>query len=133
MAGDLQKYLIQDLELLHDDRDSADLEFVAGGGRGKPERIRAHRLIVLCRCRRYRNKKQQWLAANSPLVTVKLERTEPETARRVVRYLYTGQVSCVVHTRETATLLFTCTCMGACSSSVARQLALLHCKVSGYW
>ncbi|CAI8042115.1 BTB/POZ domain-containing protein 9 [Geodia barretti] len=94
MAGDLQKYLIQDLELLHDDRDSADLEFVAGGGRGKPERIRAHRLIVLCRCRRYRNKKQQWLAANSPLVTVKLERTEPETARRVVRYLYTGQVDC---------------------------------------
>ena len=93
MAGDLQKYLIQDLELLHDDRDSADLEFVASGGGGKAERIRAHRLIVLCRCRRYRAKKQQWLTANSPLVTVKLERTEPETARRVVRYLYTGRVS----------------------------------------
>ena len=89
MAGDLQRQLVQDLELLHDDRDSTDLEFVAGNS----ERIRAHRLIVICRCRRYRGGKQRWLAVGEPLVTVRLEHTEPETARRVVRYLYTGQVS----------------------------------------
>lgn len=93
MAEDLQRHLMRDLELLHDDGDLTDLEFVAGAG--KTERIiRAHRLIVLCRCRRYRSKKRQWLttAAGSSPVTVKLERTDPETARRVVRYLYTGQV-----------------------------------------
>lgn len=95
MAEALQDCLLQDLQLLHNDRDSADLEFVTGGNAsGKVERIRAHRLIVLFRCRRYRNKKQSWLAANTPMVTVQLEYTEPETAKRIVRYLYTGQVSC---------------------------------------
>lgn len=94
MAESLQEHLIRDLECLRDDDDSADLEFVtSSSGSGKVEKIRAHRLIVLFRCRRYRNKKQQWLTTNAPVVTVRLENTEPETARRVVRYLYTGQVS----------------------------------------
>ena len=96
MAESLRGGLIRDLESLHDDHATADLEFVtggsAGGGGGKLERIRAHRLIVLFRCRRYWSKKQQWLAADLPMVTVRLEWTEPDTARRVVRYLYTGQV-----------------------------------------
>lgn len=98
MDEDLHKSLIRDLESLHDDRDTADLEFVTGAvtggqsGSGKLERIRAHRLIVLFRCRRYWNKKQQWLGANLPMVTVRLEWTSPDTARRVVHYLYTGQV-----------------------------------------
>lgn len=94
MAKGLQENLIQDLETLHNDHDSADLEFVAGSNSGgKAERIRAHRLIVLFRCRRYWNKKQQWLASRLPVMTVRLEWTEADTARRVVRYLYTGQVS----------------------------------------
>lgn len=93
MAKSLQENLIQDLESLHDDHGTADLEFVTGGSAGgKLERIRAHRLIVLFRCRRYWNKKQQWLAANLPMLTVRLEWTQPDTARRIVRYLYTGQV-----------------------------------------
>lgn len=94
MAESLRDHLIQDLECLHNDDGSADLEFVtSSSGSGKVERIRAHRLIVLFRCRRYRNKKQEWLTTNAPMVTVRLEYTEPEPARRVVHYLYTGQVS----------------------------------------
>ena len=94
MAETLRDCLVQDLQLLHDDRDSADLEFlISGSAGGKVERIRAHRLVVLFRCRRYWSKKQSWLSANTPVVTVQLEHTEPETARRLVRYLYTGQVS----------------------------------------
>ena len=100
MAKSLYDNLIQDLEALHDDHDSADLEFVTGSrAGGKLERIRAHRLIVLFRCRRYWSKKQQWLTANLPVVTVRLEWTDADTARRVVRYLYTGQVSCSCCTR----------------------------------
>lgn len=110
MAKDLQEDLIQDLETLYNDHDSADLEFVAGSNNGgKVERIRAHRLIVLFRCRRYWNKKKQWLTSRLPMVTVRLERTEPDTARRIVRYLYTGQASHTpaLHIRST------CTTMGA--------------------
>jgi hypothetical protein len=95
MARSLHDDLIQDLEALHDDHDSADMEFMTGSrAGGKLERIRAHRLIVLFRCRRYWNKKQQWLTANLPIVTVRLEWTDADRARRVVRYLYTGQVDC---------------------------------------
>ena len=114
MATGLQESLVLDLENLYDDHSTADLEFVTGavsdgsGQGGKLERIRAHRLIVLFRCRRYWSKKQQWLAANLPMVTVRLEWTAPDTAKRVVRYLYTGQVRRVVNLLLLAAKLSIC-------------------------
>lgn len=124
MAKGLQEDLIQDLETLHNDHDSADLEFVAGSNGGKVERIRAHRLIVLFRCRRYWNKKQQWLASRLPVMTVRLEWTEADTARRVVRYLYTGQVSLQALYRFAAT----CTAMAALLAYKFHELHLLLCS-----
>ncbi len=71
-----------------------DLEFVAGSG-PKQVRVKAHRLIVLCRCGRLAGKRQQWLrsgAGEQKVVSVRLERFEPRTVKSIVRYLYTSKV-----------------------------------------
>ena len=56
----LQEKLVNDLETLFEDQSTFDLDFLVGV---KPERVRAHKLIVLCRCEKYRSKKQAMVCA----------------------------------------------------------------------
>lgn len=95
----LRESLASDLgTLLTEEPQSFDLEFVAGSGL-RQVRVKAHRLIVLCRCSRLAGKRQQWLrapgAGDQKVVSVRLERFEPKTVKSIVKYLYTSKVGYV--------------------------------------
>ena len=81
----LHESLVRDLGGLYRDRATADLEFSVGP---RGDRIKAHRLIVQCRCEKYRNK---W-AGEQGTVSVRLERTDVRSFKSVLRYIYTGKV-----------------------------------------
>lgn len=87
----LQESLVKDLESLLYDHSTSDLEFLVGP---KRESVRAHKVMVLSRCEKYKSRKQQWLAgASEPKITsVVLEKFEAKSVRNVVKYLYTGKV-----------------------------------------
>ena len=97
----LQEKLVNDLETLFEDQSTFDLDFLVGV---KPERVRAHKLIVLCRCEKYRSKKQQWFApvtGHRAVATVRLEKYDPKAVKSVVKYLYCGKViKCNVRTLQ---------------------------------
>lgn len=87
----LRDNLLFDLETLRNDESSCDFEFTVGH-----ERVKAHRLIVVSRCERYRGKKRQWLIAcgEQKVVSVQLGKHHSVNAvRGVVNYLYTGKVN----------------------------------------
>lgn len=83
--------LLSDFERLLQDEASADLHFLID-----KELVLAHRLVVVARCERYRNKKR----LNQPLpnsadtpITIQLgKHFSAEAVRDVVKYLYTGKV-----------------------------------------
>lgn len=83
----LHESLVTDLESLLEDQASTDLEFVARGGK-----VKAHRLIVLCRCKEDKTKKLLRGAGEQKVVSVRLENFNARTVRTVVRYLYSGKV-----------------------------------------
>lgn len=86
----LRETLLFDLETLQNDETSCDFEFVIGH-----ERVKAHRLIIVSRCERYRGKKRQWLfsSGEQKVVSVQLGRHHSVNAvRGVIKYLYTGKV-----------------------------------------
>ncbi len=90
LANDLGTLLLEDAG----GQQSFDLEFLAGSG-PKQVRVKAHRLIVLCRCTRLAGKRQQWLRAGAgeqKVVSVRLEKFEARTVKSIVRYLYTSKV-----------------------------------------
>ena len=87
MDARLHESLITDLEGLLKDQASTDLEFVVRGGR-----VKAHKVIVLCRCNKYKSKRTQWCAPEQRVVSVHLETFSVRTVKSVVRYLYTGKV-----------------------------------------
>ena len=87
----LHESLVTDLEGLLKDQASTDLEFVVRGGR-----VKAHKLIVLCRCDKYKSKRTQWCASEQRVVSERLETFGVRTVKSVVRYLYTGKVCVTV-------------------------------------
>ena len=86
----LREALVADLEGLLSDESTSDLEFIVEHG----ERVKAHRLVVLARCDKFRSKKSAWLNGKYE-DTVTIELGKPcavEGVRAVVKYLYTGKV-----------------------------------------
>ena len=84
----LREALFADLEAILSDESTSDLEFVVD-----QERVKAHRLIVLARCDKYKSKKRAWLDDHQNGVTIELESPcTVEGVRSVVKYLYTGKV-----------------------------------------
>ena len=87
----LKEALLADLEAILSDESTSDLEFVL-----EEERIRAHRLIVLARCEKFKSKKRAWLENRREEECVAITLEKPctvEGVRSVVKYLYTGKVS----------------------------------------
>ena len=85
----LKETLLADLEGLLSDESSSDLEFVLGH-----ERIKAHKLIVLVRCDKFKSKKRTWMGEQRHN-TITVDLGKPCTldgVRAVVKYLYTGKV-----------------------------------------
>jgi hypothetical protein len=85
----LREALFADLEAILSEESSSDLEFVVG-----QERVRAHRLIVLARCDKFKTKRRAWMGGQQR-DTINVELGKPCTVdgvRAVVKYLYTGRV-----------------------------------------
>ena len=86
----LKDCLVNDLESLLSDETTVDLEFVVG-----QHRVKAHRLIVVARCERYKSKKRIWLqnSGEHRVTTVQLSQLcSAAGVQAVVKYLYTGKV-----------------------------------------
>ena len=85
----LTQSLVKDLYALCKDEATCDLMFLVGV---REERVMAHKLIVLARCENYKQKKEEWLSA-SRMIQVKLGKHSRESVKKVIKYLYTGEVS----------------------------------------
>ena len=80
--------LLSDLDNLLDNQATADVHFMID-----QEEVTAHKLIVLARCERYRNKKKfNQHSDDSPLVIQLGKHFSAAAVRDVVGYLYTGKV-----------------------------------------
>ena len=86
----LTQSLVKDLYALSKDEASCDLMFLVGV---REERVMAHKLIVLARCENYKQKKEEWLLSATRMIQVKLGKHSKESVKKVVKYLYTGEVS----------------------------------------
>lgn len=85
----LREALFADLETILSDETSSDLEFVVG-----QERVKAHKLIVLARCDKFKSKRRSWMSGQQR-DAISVELGKPCTldgVRAVVKYLYTGKV-----------------------------------------
>lgn len=85
----LTQALVKDLYTLFKDESSCDLVFLVGV---REEKVLAHKLIVLARCENYKQKKEEWLMTATRMIQVKLGKHSKETVKKVVKYLYTGEV-----------------------------------------
>ena len=85
----LTQALVKDLYTLFKDDSSCDLVFLVGV---REERVPAHKLIVLARCENYKQKKEEWLMTATRMIQVKLGKHSKDTVKKVVKYLYTGEV-----------------------------------------
>ena len=82
-------YGIPCMHCVSKDETTCDLMFLVGV---REERVMAHKLIVLARCENYKQKKEEWLSA-SRMIQVKLGKHSRESVKKVIKYLYTGEVS----------------------------------------
>ncbi|CAG9821824.1 unnamed protein product [Phaedon cochleariae] len=91
--------LLDDLRRLADDHDSADVVFVLGR---EEERVFAHRVILMARCKSFQNAKRGEIcripgcsvspAAPGTPTPVRLPQTPPETFKQFLLYVYTGKI-----------------------------------------
>ena len=88
----LTQSLVKDFCALSKDEATCDLMFLVGV---REERVMAHKLIVLARCENYKHKKEEWLSATRT-IQVKLGKHSKESVKKVIKYLYTGEVSGIV-------------------------------------
>lgn len=123
----LTQSLVKDLYALCKDETSCDLTFLVGV---REERVMAHKLIVLARCENYKHKKDEWLAATR-MIQVKLGKHSRESVKKVVKYLYTGEVSlssCCY--QMTSWDILTCVCFNCtritCRVCVTISSVVLH-------
>ncbi|XP_061393009.1 uncharacterized protein LOC133328457 [Musca vetustissima] len=97
MAGLPQ--LIDDLQRLSEDQDSADVVFICGR---EEERIYAHRIIMMARCKSFKNNKRGELcripgctvlpATPGSPTSVRLPHVHPEVFRQFILYVYTAKI-----------------------------------------
>lgn len=84
--------LLKDLEKLIDNRESADVVFLVG----KDEvAIYAHRLILVTRCKYFRNRQRELWSSKSAAhtqLTVRKPELRPDVFREVIAFVYTGKV-----------------------------------------
>ncbi len=86
--------LVSDLDKLLKNQAAADVHFMVD----HEQVVTAHKLVVLARCERYRNKKKfhQPSSENSPIVIQLGKQFSAAAVRDVVGYMYTGEVRGVV-------------------------------------
>ncbi|CAH1165789.1 unnamed protein product [Phyllotreta striolata] len=91
--------LLDDLQQLLQDTDSADVVFVLGRDE---ERVHAHRVILMARCRSFQKAKRGEIcripgcsvspAAPGTPTPIRLPQTAPETFKQFLLYVYTGKI-----------------------------------------
>ncbi|XP_023294242.2 uncharacterized protein LOC111677371 [Lucilia cuprina] len=91
--------LIDDLQRLSEDQDSADVVFICGR---EEERIYAHRIIMMARCKSFKTNKRGEIcripgcsvspAAPGTPTSVRLPHVHPEVLRQFVLYVYTAKI-----------------------------------------
>ncbi|XP_033167087.1 BTB/POZ domain-containing protein 9 isoform X2 [Drosophila mauritiana] len=92
--------LIEDLQRLSEDQDSADVVFICG----RDERIYAHRLMLMARCKSFKTAKRGEVCripgctvspaapgASTP-TTIRLPHVNPELFRQFILYVYTAKL-----------------------------------------
>ncbi|XP_055371995.1 uncharacterized protein LOC129605978 [Condylostylus longicornis] len=97
MAGIPQ--LIDDLQRLSEDQDSSDVVFILGR---EEERIYAHRIMLMARCKSFQTAKRGELcripgstvspAAPGSPTPVRLSNVNPDVFRQFILYIYTGKI-----------------------------------------
>ena len=84
--------LLKDLEKLIDNRESADVVFLVGRDEVA---IYAHRLILITRCKYFRNRQRELWSSKSAAhtqLTVRKPELRPDVFREVIAFVYTGKV-----------------------------------------
>ncbi|XP_068618573.1 BTB/POZ domain-containing protein 19 [Battus philenor] len=91
--------LLRDLQRLADDQDSADLVFILGTSE---EKVFAHRIILLARCKSFQNTKRGEICripgcTVTPSVgalptPIRMPHVQPDTFRLFIQYVYTGKL-----------------------------------------
>ncbi|XP_029179236.2 uncharacterized protein LOC114977880 [Acropora millepora] len=84
--------LLKDLEKLIDNRESADVVFLVGRDEVA---IYAHRLILVTRCKYFRNRQRELWSSKSAAhtqLTVRKPELRPDVFREVITFIYTGKV-----------------------------------------
>ncbi|KAJ2944108.1 hypothetical protein O0L34_g18073 [Tuta absoluta] len=95
--------LLRDLQRLSEDQDSADIVFILGTAE---EKIYAHRIILVARCKSFQNTKRGEIcripgcsvpappagATTGAPVPIRLPHVQPDTFRLFVQYVYTGKL-----------------------------------------
>ena len=102
----LTQSLVKDLYALSKEESSCDMMFLVGV---REERVMAHKLIVLARCENYKQKKEEWLSATR-MIQVKLGKHSKESVKKVIKYLYTGEVGSSCCYQVTAVWSIMCVC-----------------------
>ncbi|KAK9880745.1 hypothetical protein WA026_013067 [Henosepilachna vigintioctopunctata] len=91
--------LLDDLQRLSEDNDSADIVFILGR---EEERVFAHRVILMARCKSFQTAKRGEIcripgctvspAAPGTPTPVRLPQVPPETFKQFLLYIYTGKI-----------------------------------------
>ena len=83
--------LLDDLQSLINDRDTADVLFLVGE---EETSIYAHKLILLARCTHFRNRKRELWSSKSghSQLTMRKPEFRPTVFKEVLKFLYTGKV-----------------------------------------
>ena len=88
--------LLSDLQNLIDDRETADVLFLIGRDEVT---MYAHRLILVARCKHFRNRQRELWSSKSlnTQLTVRKPDRRPDVFREVLTFIYTGKVSLKRH------------------------------------
>uniref|UniRef100_A0A182W3T6 Probable small nuclear ribonucleoprotein E n=1 Tax=Anopheles minimus TaxID=112268 RepID=A0A182W3T6_9DIPT len=91
--------LLDDLQKLSEDQDTADIVFVLGSGE---ERVYAHRIILMARCKSFQNTKRGEIcripgctvstSAPGTPTPIRLPHIEPDIFRQFILYVYTAKI-----------------------------------------
>uniref|UniRef100_A0A182U0F5 Probable small nuclear ribonucleoprotein E n=1 Tax=Anopheles melas TaxID=34690 RepID=A0A182U0F5_9DIPT len=91
--------LLDDLQKLSEDQDTADIVFVLGTGE---ERVYAHRIILMARCKSFQNTKRGEIcripgctvstSAPGTPTPIRLPHIEPDIFRQFILYVYTAKI-----------------------------------------
>ncbi|XP_058058893.1 uncharacterized protein LOC131209771 [Anopheles bellator] len=88
--------LLEDFKKLSEDHDTADIVFVLGPSE---ERVYAHRIILMARCKSFQNTKRGEICripgctvSTSAPIAIRLPHIEPDIFRQFILYVYTAKI-----------------------------------------